>query len=132
MRFKKHVEFEQGLKPIDVVPLITIVFLLLLFIMFGSNFVIQPGIKLSLPRAVTSEAVNYENIEITVSADNNAYLNGKIAGNEDLKNLFKQLVKRKQSVLIKADRRASLGRVVEIWDICRNSGIAQVNIATNQ
>ena len=36
------------------------------------------------------------------------------------------------SVLIKSDRRASLGRVVEVWDLCRDMGISQVNIATNQ
>jgi len=26
---------------------------------------------------------------------------------------------------------ATLGRVVEVWDICRASGLSKVNIATN-
>jgi biopolymer transport protein ExbD len=34
--------------------------------------------------------------------------------------------------LIKADKRASLGRVVEVWDMARDLGITQINIATNQ
>lgn len=132
MRFKKHIGFEHGLKPIDIVPLVTMVFILLLFIMFASSFVIQPGIKLDLPKALTSEAVNYENIEITVSADDSVYLDGKSVDMKGLNNFLKQLSGRKNSVLIKSDKRASLGKAVEIWDICRNLGIAQVNIATNQ
>jgi biopolymer transport protein ExbD len=35
-------------------------------------------------------------------------------------------------LLIKADRRASLGKVVEVWDLCRDEGISQINIATSQ
>jgi biopolymer transport protein ExbD len=46
--------------------------------------------------------------------------------------LLKQAAKRNQSILIKADKRALLGRVVEIWDTARDLGINQINIATNQ
>jgi biopolymer transport protein ExbD len=34
--------------------------------------------------------------------------------------------------LIKADRRASLGKAAEIWDMCRNLGAAKIGIATSQ
>lgn len=132
MRFKRNTQFEQGLKPIDVVPLINLVLLLLLFFILSVNFNIKSGLGINLPRVVTSEAVGYETIEITVTSDNNVYLKGKLVSNEDLRNLFSQLTKRKQSVLIKADKASSLGRAAEIWDICRQSGIVKVNIATIQ
>jgi len=35
-------------------------------------------------------------------------------------------------VLIKADRRASVGRIVDVWNLCRALGLERVNIATNQ
>lgn len=132
MRFKRHTELEHGLKQIDIAPLIDIVFQLLIFFMLTSSFVMQPGIRISLPKAVTSEVVKYENIEIIVSAENILYLNGKVTTTAELKVLLKQASGRSQPVLIKADKRASLGRVVEIWDMARDLGIAQVNIATNQ
>ncbi|MBM3255232.1 MAG: biopolymer transporter ExbD [Candidatus Omnitrophica bacterium] len=132
MRFKRHMELEHGLKQIDIAPLIDMIFQLLIFFMLTSSFVIQPGIKVNLPRAVTSEVVKYENIEVIISAENVAYFNGNVVTNLELKNLLKQVSKRKQAILIKADRRASLGRVVEIWDTCRDLGITQINIATNQ
>jgi biopolymer transport protein ExbD len=92
----------------------------------------QPGIKVNLPKAVTSEIVKQENIEIMVSSENVTYLNGKVVNIHELKNLLKQVAKRNQPILIKADKRASLGRVVEIWDLARDLGINQISIATNQ
>jgi biopolymer transport protein ExbD len=125
-------ELEHGLKQIDIAPLIDIVFQLLIFFMLTSSFVIQPGIKVDLPRAVTSEAVKIENIEIVVTGENVTYFNGKVVTTQELKALLKQVAKREQTILIKADRRASLGRVVEIWDTARDLGVSQINIATNQ
>lgn len=132
MRFKRHMELEHGLRQIDIAPLIDMIFQLLIFFMLTSSFVMQPGIKVNLPKAVTSEVVKIENIEIIVSSENVTYLNGKVITTQELKSLLKQVAKRNQPILIKADRRASLGRVVEIWDMCRDLGIAQINIATNQ
>lgn len=132
MRFRRHMKLEHGLKQIDIAPLIDIVFQLLIFFMLTSSFVMQPGIKVNLPKAVTSEVVKFENVELLVSGENVTYFNGKVTTTQELKNILKQVAKRNQSVLIKADQRASLGRVVEIWDLARDQGIAQVNIATNQ
>lgn len=132
MRFKRHVELEHGLRQIDIAPLIDMIFQLLIFFMLTSSFVIQPGIKVNLPKAVTSEAVRFENIEIVVSSENVTYVEGKVVTNQELRAMLTQAAKRKQAILIKSDRRASLGRVVEIWDTARELGISQINIATNQ
>ncbi|MCU0652345.1 MAG: biopolymer transporter ExbD [Candidatus Omnitrophica bacterium] len=132
MRFKRHMKLEHGLKQIDIAPLIDIVFQLLIFFMLTSSFIMQPGIKVNLPKAATSEVVRPENIEIIVSGENVTYLNGKVITTVELKNILRQAAKRDQSILIKADRRASLGRVVEIWDQARDLGLTQINIATNQ
>lgn len=132
MRFKGRMELEHGLRQIDIAPLIDIVFQLLIFFMLTSTFVMQPGIKISLPKAVTSEVIRFENIEILVTSESVTYLNGKVVTMQELNKLFKQAVKKNQTILIKADKRASLGKVVEIWDLARDSGITQINIATNQ
>jgi len=132
MRFKRHVELEHGLRQIDIAPLIDMVFQLLIFFMLTSSFVMQPGIKVNLPKAVTSDVVKQETIEIIVSSENVTYLNGKVVTLKEIKAIFKLAAKRQQSILIKADRRASLGRVVEIWDMARDLGISQISIATDQ
>lgn len=132
MRFKGRMELEHGLRQIDIAPLIDIVFQLLIFFMLTSTFVVQPGIKINLPKAVTSEVIRFENIEILVTSESVTYLNGKVVTMQELKKLFQQAVKKNQTILIKADKRASLGKIVEIWDLARDSGVIQINIATNQ
>jgi len=132
MRFKRHMELEHGLKQIEITPLIDMVFLLLIFFLLTSSFVIQPGIKVNLPKAVTSESLQPQSVEIIISSENVMYIGGKVITMQELKSFVKQAAKRKQPFLIKSDRRASLGRVVEIWDLCRDLGVTQINIATNQ
>jgi len=49
-----------------------------------------------------------------------------------LKQLLQKEKERTKGVLIKADKRASLGRIIQVWDICREMGIQKLNIATLQ
>ena len=132
MRFQRHLNLEYGLRQIVIVRLINILFLLLIFILSTTLFVIQPGIRLYLPRAVTSDVVKPGTLEITVSSENLVYVDTKPITIGALKTLLKQVAQRRQPVLIKSDSRASLGRVAEIWDMARDLGVAQVNIATTK
>ena len=130
MNFKRHVEFERG--QLDIAPLIDVVFLLLIFFMLTSSFIFQPGIKINLPKAVTSEVIEEKNLVITVSAEDLIYLNNRPVTLRELKSHLEKAAKDDRPLLIKADRKASLGKVVQIWDMCRETGLIQINIATNQ
>jgi len=132
MKFKRHTQLEHGLGQIDIAPLIDVVFQLLIFFMLTSSFIFQPGIKVNLPKAVTSEVIQEENLVITVSRENVVYLNEKVVTVKELRSSLAEVAQKNRPLLIKADRRASLGRVVEIWDLCRELGINKVNIATNE
>jgi biopolymer transport protein ExbD len=35
-------------------------------------------------------------------------------------------------LLIRADKKANVGKIIEIWDLCRRMSVKQVNIATTQ
>ena len=130
MKFKRHVEFEKG--RLDIAPLIDVVFLLLIFFMLTSSYIFQPGIKINLPKAVTSEVIQEKNLVITVSAKDLIYLNNRSVTLKELKSFLEEAAKDNRPLLIKADRQASLGKVVQIWDTCREAGLTQINIATNQ
>ncbi|MBU0549355.1 MAG: biopolymer transporter ExbD [Candidatus Omnitrophica bacterium] len=132
MRFKRHIELEHGLRQIDIAPLVDVIFQLLIFFMLTSSFILPAGIKVNLPKAVTSQIIKSRKIEIIVSGENIIYFDGKVVNTRELRVILKDLSEVDQPLLIKSDRRAQLGRVVEIWDMCRDLGLSQVNIATNQ
>ncbi len=117
---------------LDIAPLINCVFLLLIFLLLTWSYAAnsQAGIKVSLPKAVTSETVAEESVVIAITREKVIYLNNEVVSPKELESKLSALPKK--SVLIKADRGTSLERVVEVWDICRKAGIPQVNIATTQ
>lgn len=127
---KRRTSIRKG--QLDIAPLVDVMFLLLIFFMLTSNFVLQPGIRVRLPKAVTSEVIDSENLIVTVTAQDLIYLNFKPIQKAALSDLLDEASRHGSSVLIKSDVGASVGKIVELWDLCRRSGISKVNIATNQ
>lgn len=129
MKFKRRVFLEKG--HLDIAPLIDVVFLLLIFFMLTSSFIFQPGVKVNLPKAVTSEVIHSENLIIVITKDNIMYIDERAVDYNELVSRIKIAAKESKPILIKADRTSSLGKVVEIWDLCRDEGVQNINIATD-
>lgn len=121
---------EKGM--VDLTPLVNVFFLLFIFFLFTSSFIFQPGIKVSLPKAVTSEVVQQDSVVITITKEDKVYLNEREISRDEISSNLKLIAKSKAPLLLKADAGASLGGIVEIWDMCRDEGVMQVNIATGK
>ena len=132
MRFKRHTKLEYGLAQIDIAPLVDVIFQLLIFFMLSSAFVFHSGIQVRLPRAITSEIIPEENLVIVITSENVMYVNDAVTTMDELRAALSKPQNKKRPILIKADRRASLGRVIDIWDLCRDLEIERVNIAANR
>ena len=130
MKFKRRIKIEKGL--IELTPLVNVFFLLFIFFAFTSSFIFQPGIKVDLPKAVTSEVVQQESAVIIITKDDKIYLNDREISRDELLSNLRLMAKDNVPLLIKADSHATLGKVVEIWDMCRKEGVSQANIATNK
>lgn len=128
MRFKKRVNVDTGLCQIDIAPLIDCVFLLLIFFMLTSSFVVMPGINVKLPKTVTSEELEVHTLAIVISSEDIVYVENKPFTIEELNDYLKN--KKYESIFIKADKDSSLGTVVGIWDVCKRVGIEKIGIAT--
>ena len=100
--------------------------------MLTSSFVFQSGIKVKLPKAVTSEIIKEENLVITITSEDVMYLNSAVTTLKELRSELSKSSNKTRPILIKSDRQASLGRIIDVWDLCRDLGIERVNIATNQ
>ncbi len=117
---------------LNIAPLIDVVFLLLIFFMLSSHFVTQPGIKITLPTAVTAKLHSEEDIIISITKDNNLYLNEDQITLDSL--LDKLRIKvgeaRKKTVIIKADEKIDLGLAVRVMDIARQAEAEGLVIST--
>ncbi len=130
MKFKRRPKADRG--GIELTPLINVFFLLFIFFAFTSSFIFQPGIRVNLPKAITGEIVQQESAVIIVTKEDRVYLDDREISRDELISSLRLMAKDNTPLLIKSDSRASLGKVVEIWDLCRKEGVSQVNIATNK
>ncbi len=129
-RLKRRTEILKG--QLDMAPLIDVVFQLLIFFMLTSNFVVQSGIKVHLPKAISSEVIRSENLVVTLTGRDLLFLNDQPITINVLTEKIREAAQENKTLMLNADTDASLGRVVEIWDLCRQLGVGQINIATNQ
>lgn len=131
VRFKRHIQFEHGMKPIELTPLVDIVFLLLIFFMLTSQFVVQMGFPIKLPKAVTGKVLSEVSLVIVVSRQGAVYYKGKPITFKELEDILEKH-KKDISIFVKADKNARLESVVRVWDLCRKKGIEKVHIATQK
>ncbi|MEW6618894.1 MAG: biopolymer transporter ExbD [bacterium] len=130
MEFERRKRISQHL---DIAPLIDIVFLLLIFFMLTANFIMQPGIKITLPQAKTSQPQE-ERIVVFIGENSQIYLNEKqvdISLLEDALKLKLQEVQKK-TVVIKADKKIDLGLAVKVMDIAKGAGADALTISTEK
>ena len=130
MIFKRHIELEKG--QLDIAPLIDVVFLLLIFFMLTSSFISPRGIRVNLPSAVSSKLLPQEDFVISITEKGVVMIGGKKTSLKKLTAKVKVAAETDSRISIKADKKTSLGKVVEIWDLCRDAGITNLNIATER
>ncbi len=132
MRFKRRLEYEQGLRQLDITPLMNIIFLLLIFILLTLGFTGLPGVKVSLPGLITGSNLKNRNLEIVINKESMILYEGERISLEELKRMFVQLPVSKMAVIIKAHKAVPLVSVMQVWQVCQEMGLQQVNIATTR
>ncbi len=120
-----------GIK-MDQTPMADVIFLLLIFFMLSSSFVMQPGIKVKLPKAVTSESEIEKTVVLTITEDRKIYLDKKLVDIDILGTKLSSTFKKKgvSVLVIKADRNVDFGIVVRAMDIAKLNGAEKIAVAT--
>ncbi|GAB4370121.1 MAG: biopolymer transporter ExbD [Calditrichia bacterium] len=129
MKFEAENKF---LSTFSFSSLTDIVLLLLIFFLLSSSFIIQPGIKIQLPRTQTGAVHSEKSIYVTVTRTGSIYLNdSQIALGKLGAELRRFLISgEKQVVVIRADKEVKLDLAVQVMDICKAAGAERFLIAT--
>jgi biopolymer transport protein ExbD len=131
MRFKGRMELEDGVRQPELIPFISLVLLLLLFVIFSLIFQSGPGTRIKLPKSTAGALGIPENLEILIASDSSVYFDGNALSPAGLESVFKEAAARKQAILIKANKGVALNKVSRVWDKARECGIKQINILTD-
>ncbi|PKK88593.1 MAG: biopolymer transporter ExbD [Candidatus Wallbacteria bacterium HGW-Wallbacteria-1] len=132
MKFRRARKFRAQL---DLVPLIDVVFLLLIFFMVTTTFIsVEHQLKVKLPSADTGKGTAAKNLCITLAGDGTILLGDSVTSLSELMDGISRELQKTQdgTVLIKADKSARHGLVVQIMDIAKKAGAEKLAIAATR
>ena len=115
-------------------PLVDMAFVLMFFLLVSSNFMLQPGITLSLPfsRFTLGPQQNQQIISITGGAAPAIYFRDQKITLEQLGPLLDTAKRENVSIIVKADRSTPYELVVAVSNTALEHGISSVALATTQ
>jgi biopolymer transport protein ExbD len=117
----------------DITPLVDVVFLLLIFFMLSTTFIVSPGIKINLPQA-KAEAVRREQRDFRVKIDTQGLIfhqDQELTVEMLEAKLFEAAERDRDTlVVIEADEAAMHKFVVLVMDRARTAGLNRLAIAT--
>jgi len=117
----------------STISLTDIVLLLLIFFLLTSSFVVQPGIKVKLPRAGSGQPEDADKIYLTITEKELIYLNQQRIDIKDLGQQLRILLAEKsgQVVVIRADKDLTLEATIRVIDLAKLAGAERFMIATD-
>lgn len=119
---------------VPLTSLIDIVFLLLVYFLLTTNFLVDEGIKIKLPQAQAAAPQTQQEITVYVDKEGRSFL---IDQEISLDRLFKRLKEmigeqKDRLVVIKADRAVILNKVVKVMDVAKSAGAGRLCLATEK
>ena len=130
MKLSRTKEYNFGW--LVVFPLLNVVFLLIFFFLLSSNFILQPGIAVSVPfsRFTLGPQQNPQIISITGGAATAIYFRDQKISLDQLGPLLDAAKRENRSIIIKADRLTPYEVVVAVANAVLEHGINSVALAT--
>ncbi|MDL1977411.1 MAG: biopolymer transporter ExbD [Deltaproteobacteria bacterium] len=114
--------------------LIDIVFLLLIYFLLTTNFMVDEGIKIKLPQAKAAAPQTEEVITVYVDKQGRAFLGSEEVSLAELFNGLKKMIRHNQNklVVIRADRAVILNKAVKVMDVAKAAGAGRLCLATEK
>lgn len=130
--------FKQKKNPYQIqaplTSLIDIVFLLLIYFMLTTNFIVEEGINIKLPNAKASAPQVKQEITIFVDKEGATYIANAPVPIDLLYTKIKQMIGNETDrlVVVKADRTVVLNKAVRVMDIAKAAGASRLCLATEK
>ncbi len=118
---------------IEIIPMIDTMFFLLVFFMIATlSMTMQKGMPVNLPTAGSATDDVPEQVSLTLTKKGKLFFNKEAIGILELEPRLQSLLQNgsEPSVVINADEAVPHGRVIEVMDSVRKTGITNMAIAT--
>lgn len=114
--------------------LIDIVFMLLIYFLLTTNFMVDEGIKVKLPQARAAAPTTEETITVFVDVRGRTFINETEVSLDRLFDRLKEKIggRDDELVVVRADRAVILNKAVKVMDIAKAAGAGRLCLATEK
>lgn len=122
----KFEDNDEGINDINITPFVDVVLVLLVIFMVTAPVMMKESLKVNLPKTLTSDlSSKAESIGIAITKDGQVLFNGKLLGEESLKNELSQIANKapETNFLISADTDTRHGDVVRMIDLLKKNNL---------
>lgn len=129
MRFSKR---QDILMSLESTAMADIIFLLLIFFLLSSSFILQIGTKVNLPRESRPEPLDPQHLIISLEKSGEVFLNDARVTMSELETEVGDLLEAnpERAVIVRGDESIALGRIIEVMDVAKRMGATKLAIAT--
>ncbi len=134
MRFPRHCKAFQG--QLDVAPWAGLFFVMILLFVLHTSLFFVPGVRIELPTATGTQLAGVTNatVSVMVDRDSRIFYNHQLVGDTNgLKRHLEAAVRAANSgltLVIQADRRLDLQKLVELRQLATDAGIKDILLAS--
>jgi biopolymer transport protein ExbD len=119
---------------INVTPLVDITLVLLIIFMVTASLIVNPAIKVDLPKAASGTEQSKTTLALTLNKEGILFLNGERSSDEAVvRYIGTELPKNPElQAIIAADKVVPHGDVIHVIDMVKRSGVHKFAISTDR
>jgi biopolymer transport protein ExbD len=129
MTLKRNIVISE----INITPFTDIVLVLLIIFMITAPMLMQPSIKVNLPKTQISDSEDTSNIEVLISKNGYVYIQGKQIHDSNVAGVMRILMSSHpdKTAIIKGDREVQYDYIIQFIDKAKKAGVTKFALAVD-
>ncbi|MYF09682.1 MAG: biopolymer transporter ExbD [Gammaproteobacteria bacterium] len=125
---------EEEDSPIDLTPMLDVVFIMLIFFIVTSTFVKESGVDVTRPNAETAAPTDASSIQVGIAANNQIWIEKRQVDKRAVRaNIERGLAESPgAAVIIIADALSNTETLIDVLDQARLAGATSVSVAADE
>lgn len=134
MASKMTSDDEQPISEINVTPFVDIILVVLIIFMVTTPIIMNPSVQINLPKAASGDQTVPSHLNVSIDKSGEVFLNGKKVSIKELSTETKSQVGQNADLqaIVSADSDVTHGRVIEVIDAIKTSGVTKFAISISK
>lgn len=130
MRRRKLRQDEEA--DINLTPMLDVVFIMLIFFIVTATFIKEAGVDVLRPGALTGIKKPLVSVLVAINSNGDVWIDKRKVSVDSLRPHIERIHAEnpKGGLIVQADRDAEAGRLLQVLDIVRQVGVADVAVST--